>query len=212
MCDPPVAAIGLSMGSAIVQQLVLDHPELFRMAVAMGTGANSRAWGWDYQEAEIEFRKAGGSLDGMMAVCHYAATMYPARALGDRELWPKLKGDLLEWIESGENEAAQRYQDNAARARKTFNERFWYDEGGYLYDVIDGPQPNDNACRPNIGRGGRHHRQLAARRQHHEDRRRAGALLDAHAVEQSEHDQRAHRHRNHEWLQPGRHHCQVEGA
>jgi pimeloyl-ACP methyl ester carboxylesterase len=106
VCDPPVAVIGLSMGSAIVQQLVLDHPDLFRVAVAMGTGANSRGWGWDYQQAEIDFRRAGGSLDGMMAVCHYAATMYPARALGDRELWPKLKADLLAWIDTGENEVS----------------------------------------------------------------------------------------------------------
>src|SRR5207253_593006 len=30
-----------------------------------------------------------------------------------------------------------------------FNARFWYDEGGYLYDVIDGEHGNDPACRPN---------------------------------------------------------------
>jgi pimeloyl-ACP methyl ester carboxylesterase len=70
----------------------------------MGTGAWSTGWGWDYQEAEIEFRKAGGTLDGMMGVTHYASMLYPARALGDRVLWPKLKALLLEWMESGSNE------------------------------------------------------------------------------------------------------------
>ena len=35
------------------------------------------------------------------------------------------------------------------RARESFNARFWYAEGGYLYDVIDGEQGDDTACRPN---------------------------------------------------------------
>ena len=104
VCDGPVAIIGTSLGSAIAQQVMIDHPHLLRVAVLMGTGAWSTGWGWDYQEAEIEFRKAGGSLDGMMGVTHYAAMLYPARALGDRVLWPKLKSLMLEWMESGTNE------------------------------------------------------------------------------------------------------------
>ena len=35
------------------------------------------------------------------------------------------------------------------RARESFNARFWYADGGYLYDVIDGEQGDDSACRPN---------------------------------------------------------------
>jgi pimeloyl-ACP methyl ester carboxylesterase len=104
VCTPPVALIGSSLGSAIVQQVLLDHPPIARHAIVMGTGAWSTGWGWDYQEAEIEFRRAGGSLDGMMGVSHYAAMCYPARALGDRDLWPKLREILLEWMDSGENE------------------------------------------------------------------------------------------------------------
>jgi predicted glycogen debranching enzyme len=38
---------------------------------------------------------------------------------------------------------------HAARARASFNARFWYAEGGYLYDVVDGEQGDDTACRPN---------------------------------------------------------------
>ena len=33
---------------------------------------------------------------------------------------------------------ADRLAAHAERARESFNERFWYDEGGYLYDVVDG--------------------------------------------------------------------------
>jgi pimeloyl-ACP methyl ester carboxylesterase len=104
VCDGPVALIGSSLGAAIVQQMVIDAPELARCAIVMGTGAWSTGWGWDYQAAEIEFRNLGGRLDGMMGVTHYASMLYPARALGDRDLWPRLRALLLEWIESGDNE------------------------------------------------------------------------------------------------------------
>ncbi len=41
-----------------------------------------------------------------------------------------------------------RYTEMAARAHASFNARFW-SENGYLYDVIDGPNGNDAALRPN---------------------------------------------------------------
>src|SRR5947199_24733 len=37
-------------------------------------------------------------------------------------------------------------QRSPSRSRPSFNERLWYDEGQYLYDVVD---PNDTALRPN---------------------------------------------------------------
>jgi predicted glycogen debranching enzyme len=38
---------------------------------------------------------------------------------------------------------------HAERARASFNRRFWYDAGHYLYDVVDGEAGDDTACRPN---------------------------------------------------------------
>jgi predicted glycogen debranching enzyme len=38
---------------------------------------------------------------------------------------------------------------HAARARESFNQRFWFAEGGFLYDVVDGEAGDDAACRPN---------------------------------------------------------------
>ncbi len=104
VCDPPVAIVGLSLGGAIVQQVAIDRPDLLRCVVSMGTGARSTGWGWDYQKAEIDWRKEGGRLDGMMAVAHNAMMMYPARVLGDRELWPKLRADLVAWLSTDDNE------------------------------------------------------------------------------------------------------------
>ena len=39
-----------------------------------------------------------------MAVVHNAAMMFPARVLGDRELWPKLRADLESWLSTDDNE------------------------------------------------------------------------------------------------------------
>jgi predicted glycogen debranching enzyme len=58
---------------------------------------------------------------------------------------------LLErWIrlEDGDH-AAARVADLADRVRESFNRRFWYSDGGYLYDVIDGEDGDDSSCRPN---------------------------------------------------------------
>ena len=38
---------------------------------------------------------------------------------------------------------------HAQRTRQSFNQRFWHEPSGYLYDVIDGEGADDLACRPN---------------------------------------------------------------
>lgn len=104
VCSPPVSLVGLSFGSAIVQEVALRRPDLLRCAIVMGSGAWSTEWGWDFQAAEIEFRRAGGRLDGMMAVTHYGAFMYPAKVLGDRVLWPKLRAELAAYFALDDHE------------------------------------------------------------------------------------------------------------
>jgi predicted glycogen debranching enzyme len=37
----------------------------------------------------------------------------------------------------------------ATRTRRSFNERFWFADGGYLYDIVDGEAGDDPSCRPN---------------------------------------------------------------
>ncbi|MGH2523754.1 MAG: amylo-alpha-1,6-glucosidase, partial [Anaerolineales bacterium] len=44
--------------------------------------------------------------------------------------------------------AGHPYSEMAGRAERGF-EKFWYAEGGYLYDVVDGPDGNDSSLRPN---------------------------------------------------------------
>ncbi len=63
------------------------------------------------------------------------------------EGWLREAGGLLETAEAAA--AAQRIAGHAERARESFNRRFWYEDGNHLYDVIDGPEGDDPACRPN---------------------------------------------------------------
>jgi glycogen debranching enzyme len=43
----------------------------------------------------------------------------------------------------------EQYQTLATQARESFNQRYWNERRGCLYDVIDGPNGNDDSLRPN---------------------------------------------------------------
>jgi predicted glycogen debranching enzyme len=45
--------------------------------------------------------------------------------------------------------ASRKYRELAGRVRSSFQRRFWYAEGGYLFDVVDGEQGDDRSLRPN---------------------------------------------------------------
>ena len=91
VCGPPVFLVGLSMGSLIAVQIAHDRPELVRSAVVMGTCVRKTGFIREWEEAEIAFRREGGSLPPAFATAHYAMQYYPADALGDDETWERIK-------------------------------------------------------------------------------------------------------------------------
>jgi predicted glycogen debranching enzyme len=64
-------------------------------------------------------------------------------------LWFNALMLLAGWLRDDGDPAALEMDGHAERARESFNRRFWYADGGYLYDVIDGEAGDDHACRPN---------------------------------------------------------------
>src|SRR6266478_4974463 len=50
---------------------------------------------------------------------------------------------------TGDAAGAARMSQRAEQARESFNRRFWYGAGEYLFDVVDGEHGNDAALRPN---------------------------------------------------------------
>ncbi|NJL16957.1 MAG: hypothetical protein HC938_06910 [Nitrospira sp.] len=52
-------------------------------------------------------------------------------------------------MQFGEAHYAKGCRDDRARAVASFRARFWYEDGQYLYDTIDGPDGHDTSIRPN---------------------------------------------------------------
>lgn len=65
-------------------------------------------------------------------------------------LWHNALRLLATWqSEEGNDVRARELSGMAERVRRSFNERFWFAEGGHLYDVVDGEGGDDSSCRPN---------------------------------------------------------------
>jgi predicted glycogen debranching enzyme len=65
-------------------------------------------------------------------------------------LWYNALRLLEGWVreEAGDAEARP-LAERAEQTQRSFNARFWYAQGGYLYDVVDDESGDDPSCRPN---------------------------------------------------------------
>src|SRR5882724_8450983 len=83
----------------------------------------------------------------------WVVTPRRGKAVEISALWYNALKLLAKWLqESNEASAAQQYEKHAQRVRASFNQRFWFAGGGYLYDVVDCNGQNqtfDVSCRPN---------------------------------------------------------------
>ena len=80
----------------------------------------------------------------------WVVTPRRGKAVEINALWYNALRLLERWSrESSDETWAGQLAGLAEQAYSSFNSRFWYEQGGYLYDVVDGEQGNDDACRPN---------------------------------------------------------------
>jgi predicted glycogen debranching enzyme len=81
----------------------------------------------------------------------WVVTPRRGKAVEINGLWYNALKLLERWlIEEDRPDAAPAMGEHAARARESFNRRFWNQAGGYLYDVVDAEHGgNDAALRPN---------------------------------------------------------------
>jgi len=79
----------------------------------------------------------------------WVVTPRRGKAVEINALWYNALRLFADWLREEGDPMAPGVDDHAERVRDSFNRRFWYAEGGYLYDVIDGEQGDDPACRPN---------------------------------------------------------------
>ena len=80
----------------------------------------------------------------------WVVTPRRGKAVEINALWYNALCLLEQWVREEQGDAqACPYAEHACRARESFQKRFWYATGGYLYDIVDGEQGDDPACRPN---------------------------------------------------------------
>ncbi len=79
----------------------------------------------------------------------WVVTPRRGKAVEINALWYNALRLLEGWLRDEQCNDAQRIAGHAERAGNSFNKRFWYEAGGYLYDVVDGPHGDDASCRPN---------------------------------------------------------------
>jgi predicted glycogen debranching enzyme len=80
----------------------------------------------------------------------WVVTPRRGKAVEINALWYNALCLLERWLrEEHQEDAARGVATDAQKARASFNRRFWYAKGGYLYDVIDGEHGDDPSLRPN---------------------------------------------------------------
>ena len=108
--------------------------------------------GMDPKDALLRQGQQGYQLTWMDAkVGDWVVTPRRGKAVEINALWYNALRLMAGWLKEEDQEAARRRMNETAdRVRESFNQRFWYEQGGYLYDVVDTENGgSDDACRPN---------------------------------------------------------------
>ncbi|HEX6184385.1 MAG TPA: amylo-alpha-1,6-glucosidase, partial [Pyrinomonadaceae bacterium] len=96
----------------------------------------------------------GYQLTWMDAKCDgWVVTPRRGKAVEINALWYNALRLLAGWTrEAGDDARAEELSKHADACQRSFNERFWYEEGGHLFDVVESRDldgRDDPACRPN---------------------------------------------------------------
>lgn len=107
--------------------------------------------GVDPSDGLLKQGAAGYQLTWMDAkVEDWVVTPRRGKTVEINGLWYNALSLLAGWLEEEQQEsAAEQYAKHAKRAKQSFNDRFWYAAGNYLYDLVDGEEGDSTACRPN---------------------------------------------------------------
>ena len=115
-----------------------------------GTKFNIRA---DPEDGLLVQGEEGYQLTWMDAkMGDWVVTPRRGKAVEINALWYNALELLANWLTAAGSSSAREYGQHAERARVSFNSRFWFPEGNYLYDVIDcegKAGTYDSSCRPN---------------------------------------------------------------
>jgi predicted glycogen debranching enzyme len=107
--------------------------------------------GVDSADGLLRQGEAGYQLTWMDAKCgDWVVTPRRGKAVEINALWYNALRLMEGWVRAVEGDRQARpLAEHADRAFESFNRRFWYPHGGWLYDVVDGEKGDDPSCRPN---------------------------------------------------------------
>lgn len=109
----------------------------------------------DSHDGLLMAQQAGKALTWMNAsVKGTPVTPREGKPVEVNALWYHALSLIQEWSQrlyhmGRINSIPLHYQKQSLQCKKSFRRRFWYADGGYLYDGIDGPDGPDSAMRPN---------------------------------------------------------------
>jgi len=107
--------------------------------------------GVDARDGLLRQGAAGYQLTWMDAkVDDWVVTPRRGKAVEINALWYNALCHMQGWLKhEGKEEQAREMERHAAQCRDSFQKRFWFAKGGYLYDVVDGENGDDASLRPN---------------------------------------------------------------
>ena len=79
----------------------------------------------------------------------WVVTPRRGKAVELNALWYNALCLMVSWTKQFGGGEGMDLAEHARRARESFNKRFWFEEGGYLYDFVDGERGDDTCLRPN---------------------------------------------------------------
>ena len=105
----------------------------------------------DPQDGLLRQGAPGYQLTWMDAkVEDWVVTPRRGKAVEINALWYNALCYMAQWLRSdGQTGNADEMDKHAQKCRDSFQQRFWYAQGEYLYDVVDGEQGDDASLRPN---------------------------------------------------------------
>ena len=107
--------------------------------------------GVDPSDGLLTQGEQGNQLTWMDAkVGDWVVTPRRGKAVEINALWYNALRLMQGWLHaSGDEAGAAQLGEHADRAQRSFNERFWNPQTEHLFDVVDGENGDDPACRPN---------------------------------------------------------------
>ncbi|HYX51762.1 MAG TPA: amylo-alpha-1,6-glucosidase, partial [Ktedonobacteraceae bacterium] len=109
----------------------------------------------DPRDGLLMAQQPGKALTWMNAVVnHVPVTLRSGKPVEVNALWYHALSLMHEWSQhlyraGSLHHMPMSYHDLLIQCQAGFEQRFWYAKGGYLFDVIDGPDGDDISLRPN---------------------------------------------------------------